>query len=423
MPSRQDAERDAGRRQLLAWIEADRAALVDFLSRFVQARSPSPPGDTRKAAAHVARFLKSRGLPHRIVAPQKTMPNVVASFAGSRPGRHLVFNGHLDVYPADERDSRWPHRPWAGTVADGSLWGRGSVDMKCGLSSLVWSYAYLHRLRKQLRGRLSLTAVSDEETFGVWGADYLLRRHPELRGDCCLSGEPSSPGAVRYGEKGVLWLEFAVQTDGADGGYTHRSPSASKLAIALARDLEAVTRVKPRLPAKLRAAIRRDAAAIDAAQGRGAARVAGRVTLNIGFIHSGGAINVLPGEARLGADFRMPPGTDKAALLAVVHRILARYPQIAMREVQYNPPSWSDPDGEMLGIIAANAVALGGERPRPVFGVGGTDTRLWRYRRVPAYVYGPPPIGLGSHGEHVRIETFLHVVRTHALSAYDYLTR
>jgi succinyl-diaminopimelate desuccinylase len=422
MVSRQNAGREAGRQRLLAWIDADRDQLVRFLSRFVQARSPSPPGDTRKAAAHVARFLKSHGLKHRIVAPQKTMPNVVASFAGARPGRHLVFNGHLDVYPADESDSRWPHAPWAGTVAGGKLWGRGSVDMKCGLSALVWSYAYLHRLRKQLKGRLSLTAVSDEETFGVWGADYLLRRHPELRGDCCLSGEPSSPGAVRYGEKGVFWIEFAIVTDGADGGYTHRSPSASKLAMALARDLEAVTRIKPRLPAKLAAAIRRDAAAIDAAQGKGAAKVAERVTLNIGFIHSGAAINILPGEARLGADIRMPPGVEKAAILEVVHRVLARHPQAAMREVKFNPPSWSDPEGEMLRIIQGNARALGGEAPKPVFGVGGTDTRLWRYRKVPAYVYGPPPIGLGSHGEHVRVETFLRVVRTHALSAYDYLS-
>lgn len=411
------------KRQILDWIESDRAALVQFLSRFVQARSPSPPGDTRKAVAHVARFLKSNKLTHRIVAPQQTMPNLVASFAGAKPGRHLVLNGHLDVYPADEADSRWKHRPWSGAVADGKIWGRGSVDMKCGLTALVWTYRYLHRLRKHLKGRLSLTAVSDEETFGVWGADYLLEHHADLRGDCCLSAEPSSPRAVRFGEKGVLWLEFAVVTDGADGGYTHRSESASKLAMALARDLEAVTRIKVPLPAKVRAVLKRNAAAIEAAQGAGAAQVAAHVTLNIGFLHTGAAINILPGEARLGVDIRLPPGVGKDEVLAVVHRILADYPQASMRVVKYNPPSWSDPEGEMLRLIQANVRALGLATPQAVFGVGGTDTRLWRYRKVPAYVYGPPPIGLGSYGEHVRIETFLHVVRTHALSAYDYLSR
>jgi succinyl-diaminopimelate desuccinylase len=45
------------------------------------------------------------------------------------------------------------------------------------------------------------------------------------------------------------------------------------------------------------------------------------------------------------------------------------------------------------------------------------------YHNVPAYVYGPFPSGMGAADEHVPIEDFLHIVRTHVLSAYDYLTR
>ena len=39
----------------------------------------------------------------------------------------------------------------------------------------------------------------------------------EVIGDCCLNGEPSSPWTLRFGEKGPLWLEFAVRTKGAHG--------------------------------------------------------------------------------------------------------------------------------------------------------------------------------------------------------------
>ena len=66
--------------------------------------------------------------------------------------------------------------------------------------------------------------------------------------------------------------------------------------------------------------------------------------------------------------------------------------------------------------------ALGGYQPVPIVSLGGTDARLWRYRNVPAYVYGPPPTGMGTYNEYVEIETFLHVVRCHVLSAYDYLS-
>ena len=44
-----------------------------------------------------------------------------------------------------------------------------------------------------------------------------------------------------------------------------------------------------------------------------------------------------------------------------------------------------------------------------------------RYENIPAYVYGPFPTGMGSFDENVPLEDFLHVVRTHVLSAYDYL--
>jgi succinyl-diaminopimelate desuccinylase len=77
----------------------------------------------------------------------------------------------------------------------------------------------------------------------------------------------------------------------------------------------------------------------------------------------------------------------------------------------------------MVEILSANATALNGTAPVPIVSLGGTDARLWRYKGVPAYVYGPPPSGMGSTDEHVKVEDFFKVVKTHLLSAYDYLSR
>ena len=77
----------------------------------------------------------------------------------------------------------------------------------------------------------------------------------------------------------------------------------------------------------------------------------------------------------------------------------------------------------MVEHLRANVNQLHGHEPMPVVSLGGTDTRLWRYRDIPAYVYGPPPTGMASYDEHVEVETFLHIVRTHVLSAFDYLSR
>ncbi len=105
-----------------------------------------------------------------------------------------------------------------------------------------------------------------------------------------------------------------------------------------------------------------------------------------------------------------------------VGRVVADYPQASVEEINYSPPSWCDPEGDLLQLIRSNVKQLKGFEPEPIVSLGGTDARLWRYRDVPAYVYGPFPRGMGSVDEHVEIEEFLHILRTHVLSAYDYLT-
>ena len=136
----------------------------------------------------------------------------MATTAFAAPGPHLVLNGHLDVFPAGD-PARWSRPPLSGEVDGGRVHGRGTVDMKCGTTASIWAYRYLSALAGDLRGRLTLTLVSDEETGGRWGSGYLVERHPDLvLGDCLLNAEPSSPHTVRFGEKAMLWMRFTVRT-------------------------------------------------------------------------------------------------------------------------------------------------------------------------------------------------------------------
>ena len=183
-----------GRQQLLDWIERDRDDLVRFLQDFVRAKSPNPPGDTRKAAAFVTGFLDQRGLPYRIIAPHPEMPNIVGRFEGGGPGRHLVLNGHIDVFPVADDAAAGRSDPWGGAIVDGKIYGRGVADMKAGTTASIFTYRLsAPAARSELKGKLTLTAVSDEETFGPWGARYLMEHHPEVHGDCLLNGEPGEP--------------------------------------------------------------------------------------------------------------------------------------------------------------------------------------------------------------------------------------
>ena len=415
------------REQLLAWIEDEQDTLVAFLQDFVRARSPNPPGETTEAAAHITRTLEQHGVPYRVVAPQAEMPNIVGTFDGAATdggaGRHLVLNGHIDVFPVGDNPAAegWTVDPWGGERRDGNIYGRGAADMKCGTSASIWTYILLHRLKDRLHGKLTLTCVSDEETFGPWGARWLMENEPEVRGDCCLNGEPSSPFSIRYGEKGPLWLKFTVRTTGAHGAYTHATKSATRIAARLIGDLESLEDLTFDLSDNLQKAQAEAVEASDKAMGPGAGTTVPKVTLNIGTIRGGLKTNMIPGECVFEADIRLPVGVTKEQIMSAVDEIVAGYPEAVMEEVNYAPPAYCDPYGEMVGIIQDNVERLRGFRPTPIVSLGGTDARLWRYENIPAYVYGPAPSGMGSFDEHVPVEDYLHTLRTHVLSAYDYL--
>lgn len=408
--------------ELLRRIERDREALLDFFRRFIRCPSPNPPGDTRQAAGHIQQLLTQHGVAFRVISPNDTMPNVVATLDAARPGRHLALNGHIDVFPVGDGIG-WTHDPWGGELVDGRIYGRGACDMKCGTTASIFTFLYLREMRDQLHGRLTLSCVSDEETFGPYGARYLAEHHPEIFGDTCLNGEPSSPWTLRFGEKGPLWLEFTVRTKGAHGAYTHASKSATAIAAKVIGELYALEDIPAPEASNLAAALDLAGSAIDRAQGPGASRITRRVTVNPGVVRGGLKVNMVAAECTFEVDVRLPNGLEAPSILAEVDRIVAAYPEASYRVTNYNPPSWCPPDSEMVQLVRANAREVSAIDPVPVVSLGGTDARLWRYKDIPAIVYGPSPTGMGSTDEHVAVEEFFHVVKCHVLSAYDYMSR
>jgi succinyl-diaminopimelate desuccinylase len=122
-------------------------------------------------------------------------------------------------------------------------------------------------------------------------------------------------------------------------------------------------------------------------------------------------------------DIRLPVGVEKEDVDREIQRVLSNYPEATVEVINFHPASWCDPEGELIRLLRKNAKRISGIDPTPTISLGGTDARLWRFRNVPAYVYGPPPMGMGSFDEHVQVDHLMHVVRAHVLSAFDYLSR
>jgi succinyl-diaminopimelate desuccinylase len=299
--------------------------------------------------------------------------------------------------------------------------------MKCGTTASIFTYLYLSRLAPLLSGKLTLTVVSDEETGGYWGSDYLLREHrDEFLGDCVLNGEPSSVDTIRFGEKAPVWFKVNVRTAGGHGAYPHLGANAIRLATELMQALYGLEKMPVDVPEKVRRILAQPdvAAAIESGLGAGASKIVPCITLNVGTIEGGVKVNMAADSCTFQVDARLPVGLDNDDFFKAVREIIARFPEaeLVLPDHRLVNANWSDPRGRMLRIMRENVHASIGVTAQPIVNLGATDCRFWRDLGVPAYVHGCSPNGMGAPNEALDLDEFFHVLRVHALSAYDFLT-
>lgn len=388
------------------------ALLLDLLA----ASSPNPPGDVRDVTAVVTGYCDRVGLPYRLDRPAARRRNVIVDVLGTTggAGRHLVWNGHLDTFPA----SGPPSRPrWVGD----RVYGRGAVDMKGGVAAFLVAARRLRESAGDLAGRLSLVLVCDEETFGPMGARGLLRRRPDLLGDAMVSTEPSSLGLVRVAERGFLWLMVHVPGrsmhaayPGADEGAILR---ATRFAQRVADMVAEVNRglVDPHRPPTAHEEV------MDRLLGEGAARIVREVSLNLGLIRGGLAVNMRPADCRLSVDLRVPGTVDPRELLGRVEE-LAREIGGRVEVLGQGTANSTDENADIVKAVIEAVTRRTGRRPVPSTGIGCTDARLWRQAGVPACVIGPDPATMGTDHEYAKLPELESLVDILCDSARRYLS-
>src|SRR3989442_10445158 len=163
-------------------------------------RCPSVTPAEGGALGLIEGALKGAGFTvHRVTfAEPGTAPveNLYARVGTASP--HFAFAGHVDVVPPGEQ-AKWTHPPFAGEIADGTLYGRGAVDMKgaiaCALAAVL---DHLGACGGRPKGSISFLITGDEEGVAVNGTVKLIKWAAE-RGetfDHCILGEPSNAAVI-----------------------------------------------------------------------------------------------------------------------------------------------------------------------------------------------------------------------------------
>jgi succinyl-diaminopimelate desuccinylase len=402
-------------------VRTSRTAVTELCRTLVRVPSENPPGDTVPLVSRIESWLADiDGIVTRRIIPRAPAASLLIRLLGDRPGRRLVMNGHLDTFPAGEA-ARWTVPPYAGEIRDGCLYGRGTSDMKVGVAAALMTLRLLAARRHEFAGELVLTLAGDEESGSAWGTEWLLRNVPEASGDAMLNGDAGAPEVLRFGEKGRVWLRVTAFGKASHGAHVHLGENAiDRLMAALARFTTLHNLAAP-VPADIIAAIAEAAPISEPLSGAGEAKTLTHITVNIGTISGGSAINIVPDRAESLIDIRFPPGVSGEEIRRWIAENLEPLPGIAYEILACDEPNWTSPTHEIVAITRRNAVALLGDGVVANMRVGFSDARFYRQRDIPSVVYGPRPFNMGAADEHVLLDDIFAVFYVHAMTAYDYL--
>jgi acetylornithine deacetylase/succinyl-diaminopimelate desuccinylase-like protein len=350
-----------------AELERDTTELLQALVRF---NTVNPPGNERPAIEHLAGYLRAAGFEVELLAADERRPNLVADLRGAADGPTLCFLGHVDTVLAEPAE--WTHDPWSGELADGFLWGRGALDMKSQVAAEAVAGAALARSGWRPRaGNLKLVFVSDEETGGELGAQWLTKEHPERTRCDLLLNEGGGlafeyDGRRRYGvccgEKGVFRFTLtalgvaghASMPKTGDNALLKLGPVLEKLAAAessfeltdVAAALLARLGADPNDPAGALAQI----ASVDPILPIIIEPMLG-VTLTPTMAHASDKVNVIPSRAQIKIDCRVPPGLGEEAARRRIEQVLGDDHGLEIGFTETVPGNHSPADTPLMDAI------------------------------------------------------------------------
>ena len=281
--------------------------------------------------------------------------NILATIGPDEPGG-IVLSGHTDVVPVDDQD--WISDPFSLASRDGRLHGRGAVDMKGFVAACLAAVPgwQAQRLRRPIH-----LALSYDEEVGCLGVPLLIA---DMLAHCQL------PALAVIGEPTQMRIGLSHR-----GFYGYRSVFHGRAAHSS----------DPRLGVS---AIEPAAAFVAALAGLGGGE--GGMTVNIGKIAGGSAINIVPERCEVVWEFRPPDEMAVGSVLAEVANFVAGLP--ADVSVETMPLARVLPlDCAADSPAAAAARELGGLWP-PLAMPFGTEAGFFQQAGVPALVCGPGSI-------------------------------
>lgn len=399
---------------IVDYVERNRDDLAHLLSELVAIPTVFPSGGYEEIVARLeSEFSRAGARTTRIIAPKERVealgltfprPNLVAQL-GSGRSPVLLIGTHMDVVDPG-KPAAWTHPPFAGAIADGNVWGRGSCDAKSALAAQVYAARALVETGQTLGGTLLLAASVDDEGGydGLnWpGMAFLaeggLASWGLPRPNMVINGEASGLERICGSFKGRLILEITVLGETAHASTPHGTN-------AIDQALLLVERLK-RLPLAEHP-------------------IQGMETLTVCSIDGGSSrYGDVPDSCRVGIDIRVvPPGGTAAVhehIRAVIDQLSVEQPGFRVGEIHRLSEREPVEIPREHALVEALTTAAREVGVRAEYGaiLGSGDLQGFLERGIAGVTYGPGSIArVHRPNEFVEIDALVKQTQIYALAA------
>jgi acetylornithine deacetylase len=404
-----DRNRDATTHLLLDLVAAPSLTGREAPTALLMKRECERRGLATKSWSATAKEMAGYEMHVGEQARYRNRPNVAAVRKGAGGGRSLILNGHMDTVPVGD-PALWSRDP-SGEIAGGRIYGRGSCDMKGGLTTILAALDALDACGITLRGDVTVLATVGEEDGGLGALSSVLRGY---RADAVVITEPTNLRLIPA-HVGSLVFRLTITGRNAHAAMRDAGVSAFETFVPIFHDLQAFERERNET---------QHHPLFD--------QYPNKMPINVGVVHTGEWASTVPD--RLVAEIRtgfLPGETMEQAQQAVIDRIMAQANQDPwLRE---HPPAieWfggqfesaDTPVAEPIcqAIIAAHET-ITGQRPDIAGMTGGADMRLFqRFGGMPSVMSGAgDAIEAHAPDESIAVDDLLTATKTAAQLLCDW---
>lgn len=207
--------------------------VIALCQKLVRAKSYS--GEENLAAEELSAFFKEKGFDEVTV---DKYGNLIGRIKGNRPGKKILFDGHLDTVVVG-KEADWEYPPFQAEIHEGKIYGRGTSDMKGAVAAMACAAAnYAQDTDREFAGEIYVAGVVHEECFeGIAARNISALVKP----DYVIIGEASDLN-LKIGQRGRA--EIKLETFGVPA-HSANPEKGINAVYKMSKVIEAVRTLEP----------------------------------------------------------------------------------------------------------------------------------------------------------------------------------